>query len=108
MIGAANLFSGSKAPSRIEQFVPKRDQHLTVRTLGSKRDYQSVPIPPKAGSLNGIDVGSIRPQVVFVLDRIAPGHKRRLVVKRRLAVLDSPDTASHSISARAESTGLSV
>jgi hypothetical protein len=35
MIRAANLFSRSKAPSRIEQFVPKRDLHLTVRTLGS-------------------------------------------------------------------------
>ena len=49
MIGAANLFSRSKAPSRIEQFVSKRDFHLTIRTLGSKRDHQSVSFPPKAG-----------------------------------------------------------
>jgi len=49
MIGAANLFSRSKAPSRIAQFVPKRDLRLTVRTLGSPRDHQSVSFPPQAG-----------------------------------------------------------
>src|SRR5690242_6027671 len=100
MIGAANPFRGSKAPSRIEQLVPKRDHHLTVRTLGLERDYQSVSFPPKAGNrpdtlVSANNFASIRQQLVLVLDRIAPGHKRRLVAKRGLAVLDVPDTALH-------------
>jgi hypothetical protein len=34
MIGAAHLFSRSKALPRIDQFVSKRDVHFTVRPLG--------------------------------------------------------------------------
>src|SRR5205823_3689477 len=78
-----------------------------VGALRSKRDHQSVPIPPKAASLSG-GLQFIRPQLVFVLDRSAPRHKRRLVMKRRLAMRDAPDTAAHAVSARAESAGLSV
>jgi hypothetical protein len=41
-------------------------------------------------------------------DRIAPGHQRRLVAKRQVAVLDLPDAALHVVSAVAESAGLPV
>ena len=103
MIGTANLFSHSKAMSRIEQFVAKGNC-----SLAPIRGHQSVSIPAQRGHceaspLRVCDLASIRNELECSLEWLAVDGERELIAKVWLLVLDT-----HACGGRAERTRLPI
>ena len=109
MIGTANLFSHSKAMSRVEQFVAEGSRSLTPI-----RGHQSVSIPAQRGHggaspLRVRDRASIRNELECSREWLAGENERELIAKVWLVVLDTQAcTLDASSGSRAERTRLPI
>jgi hypothetical protein len=109
MIGTANLFSHSKAMSRIKQFVAECNRSLTP-----VRGHQSVAIPEQRGHgeaspLRVGDLASIRNELECSLEWLAVDDECKLTAKVWLLVVDTHACIQDATSgSRAERTRLPI